>query len=81
MKTKQVLSLAASAMTKGSSNLTDKSHFSFSNFSLSKGGCVWGAGGGVGGFGWLVCFDILVFHFLSPGKFQLLHSVLLFLCA
>lgn len=54
MKTKQVLSLAASAMTKGSSNLRDKSHCSFSNFSLSKGGCVGEGGGLVDLVGWFV---------------------------
>lgn len=42
VKIKQVLSLAASAITEGKNNLTDKSHFSFSDFYLSKGCWVWG---------------------------------------
>lgn len=79
----QVLSLAASAMTKSSSYLTDKSHISFSNFYFSKACWVWVGlieGGGVGEclVGW---FWHSGFGFLSPEKFRLLHSVLLFLCA
>lgn len=67
MKTKQVLSLAASARTKGSSNLMGKSHFCFHDFYLSKG---------LGCFGFFVWFwHLFGFWFSFSRKFQLLYCV------